>query len=149
MQAQHPLLPAVLRWMSAIQAKGFKPHTRNVGNTTVSTQKFGLMTLSALQSLRQGENPGLWESSVLSSLSDCVYVLQPLLCSVGSFWFWPKLVSFLTYRAGLWHAGVLWKTDCDNVIKNPIRICMCKKVSINWYRMLHFGHFRCSDQVTR
>lgn len=54
---------------------------------------------------------------------------------------WPKFVSVLTYRAGPWRAGVVWKTDCDSVIKNCIGICMHKKVSINWYRMPHFGHF--------
>lgn len=58
MQAQHPLLPAARRWMPAIQAKGFQPHTRSVGNTAISSQKFGLMTCSVTQPVA-----GAWKES--------------------------------------------------------------------------------------
>lgn len=70
MQAQHPLLPAVRRWMSAIQAKGFKLRTRNVGNTTVSILKFGLITLLAYKACGEGRR----ESSSLGEFYPIVTV---------------------------------------------------------------------------
>jgi len=136
--------------MPATQAEAFKP--RSVGNTTVSTQKFGLMTSLALKSLRQGqgENP-LSSAEFYPAVRSRSPRIAPwaVLGSAGKIGIWPKFVSSLTYGAGPWHVGVVGKPDCGDVIKNCIRICVCEKGSINRCRMPPFGDLCCPDQVTQ
>lgn len=143
MQAQHPPLPAEPRWMSAIQAKGFKLHTPSTGNTTISTQKFGLVTLS------KGEETILFFGRVVSCprcrtvSASCSFCFIPwaVFGSAATMRIWAKYGVFLTYRAGLWHAGVAWKTDRDSAVQNCIGIPVHKKISTNGYGMPRFGHF--------
>lgn len=148
MQAQHPLLPAVLRWMSAIQAKGFRLQCgqQSPQHPEVWFNDFVCITKPVARARRE-----------FSSLEEFYPVLSlyltalSLLCGqllVLKMKIWPNFVSYLTYRAG--PKGC--RCHMENrlyVIKNCIRIRTCKKASINWYGMPHFGCFWRCDQVTQ
>lgn len=142
MQAQHPPLPAEPRWMSAIQAKGFKLHSPNAGNATVSTHKFGLVTLSKGEETillfgRVVSCPRCWTAS--ASCSFC-FALWAVFGSADKMRFWAKFGVFFDLPSRSMDAGVVWKTVGDSAVQNRMRIPVHQKTSTSGYGMPHFGH---------